>query len=86
MIIKIPVTENQKKTLYFICDFIAKYECPPTTIEIRDALGLSSTGYAHNILVALEKKEYIKRKPWEHRGIRLRRAGQEIFQARHHSN
>lgn len=56
-------------------DFIVRYGkekgYPPTQREIQQALGLSSSDYAHRLLVAMELAGMIERDPGVSRGIRI---------------
>ncbi len=69
--VRIPLSDNQKKTLQFIVDYIDRRGYPPTIPEIQEGLGYRNPGYVYKILIYLEKKGYISRRKGEHRGIRL---------------
>jgi repressor LexA len=66
-----PLTDQQKKTLFYIINHIDNKGFPPTIPEIQEKLGFRNPGYVHKILLYLEKKGYIIRKKGEHRSIRL---------------
>ncbi|MGD0887201.1 MAG: hypothetical protein ABSA46_20345 [Thermodesulfovibrionales bacterium] len=70
-LLKIPLTEHQRKTLQFIVDFIDQNGYPPKIVEILEGVGYNNPGYVHKILSYLEKKGYIVRIKGSHRGIRL---------------
>lgn len=76
--IKLPLTEQQEKTLLYIIRYIDDKGYPPTITEIQQILGFNNPGYVHKILLYLEKKGYIIRKKGEHRSIRLTELGEEI--------
>jgi len=65
------LTERQQEILDFIEDFIQKRGYPPTLREIGNEFGISSTNGVRVNLAALEKKQYIIRRPWLSRGIEL---------------
>lgn len=69
--IKLPLTDQQEKALYFIIEYIEEYDYPPTINEIKEALNHNNPGYVHKILTALEKKGYITRRKRIRRGLRL---------------
>jgi repressor LexA len=65
------LTNRQQEILDFIEDFIQKRGYPPTLREIGNEFGISSTNGVRVNLAALEKKQYIIRRPWLSRGIEL---------------
>lgn len=65
------LTKRQQDILDFIEDFAQKRGYPPTLREIGDEFGISSTNGVRVNLVALEKKQYIVRRPWLSRSIEL---------------
>ena len=65
------LTKRQQEILDFIEDFIQKRGYPPTLREIGNEFGISSTNGVRVNLAALEKKQYIIRRPWLSRGIEL---------------
>ena len=65
------LTKRQQEILDFIEDFIRKRGYPPTLREIGNEFGISSTNGVRVNLAALEKKQYIIRRPWLSRGIEL---------------
>lgn len=68
-----PVTlyKRQKQILDFINQYIQKNGFSPTLVEIADALGLSSLATVHEHLVAMERKNVIKRYQGAVRGIEI---------------
>lgn len=65
------LTKRQQEILDFIEAFIQERGYPPTLREIGNEFGISSTNGVRVNLAALEKKEYIVRRPWLSRGIEL---------------
>jgi repressor LexA len=65
------LTQRQQEILDFIESFLQKSGYPPTLREIGNEFGINSTNGVRVNLAALEKKQYIKRKPWLSRGIEL---------------
>jgi repressor LexA len=65
------LTKRQQEILDFIENFAQKRGYPPTLREIGNEFGISSTNGVRVNLAALEKKQYIKRRPWLSRGIEL---------------
>ncbi len=71
------LTKRQQEILDYIEDFIQKRGYPPTLREIGNEFGISSTNGVRVNLAALEKKQYIIRRPWLSRGIELVHAPKE---------
>jgi repressor LexA len=65
------LTKRQQDILDFIEDFLRRRGYPPTLREIGNQFGISSTNGVRVNLAALEKKQYIVRRPWLSRGIEL---------------
>jgi len=65
------LTQRQQNILDFIESFSQKRGYPPTLREIGNEFGISSTNGVRVNLAALEKKNYIIRRPWLSRGIEL---------------
>jgi len=65
------LTKRQQQILDFIESFIQKRGYPPTLRDIGDEFGIKSTNGVRVNLAALEKKQYIRRRPWLSRGIVL---------------
>ena len=65
------LTKRQQEILDFIESFLQKSGYPPTLREIGTEFGINSTNGVRVNLAALEKKQYIRRKPWLSRGIEL---------------
>ena len=65
------LTKRQQDILDFIESFIQERGYPPTLREIGNQFGISSTNGVRVNLAALEKKQYIRRRPWLSRGIEL---------------
>jgi repressor LexA len=64
------LTMRQQQVLDFITDYVRGAGYPPTVREIANAFDISSKG-AYDHLVAIEKKEYIRRDPTKPRAIEL---------------
>lgn len=65
------LTKRQQEILDYIEEFTDKRGYPPTLREIGNAFGISSTNGVRVNLAALEKKQYIIRRPWLSRGIEV---------------
>ena len=65
------LTKRQQEILDFIESFHQKRGYPPTLREIGNEFGISSTNGVRVNLAALEKKNYIIRRPWLSRGIEM---------------
>ncbi|MFC1607296.1 transcriptional repressor LexA [Candidatus Latescibacterota bacterium] len=65
------LTKRQQEILDFIESFMQRRGYPPTLREIGNEFGISSTNGVRVNLAALEKKNYIVRRPWLSRGIEL---------------
>ena len=77
------LTKRQQDILDFIESFMQKRGYPPTLREIGNEFGISSTNGVRVNLAALEKKNYIIRRPWLSRGIELVDAEQGLLLSRH---
>lgn len=67
------LTPRQRQVLEAVETFIRQQEYPPTRAELAKALGMTSHNGAHEHLLALEKKGFLKLLPGISRGIRLQR-------------
>ena len=65
------LTERQNQVYEFLRDYIRTQGKPPTIKEIGASLGIASTNGVHKMIVALEKKGYIRRTPHEARGLSI---------------
>ena len=65
------LTKRQQEILDFIESFIQRRGYPPTLREIGNEFGIKSTNGVRVNLAALEKKQYIVRRPWLSRSIEL---------------
>ncbi|GAB5536274.1 MAG: S24 family peptidase [Rubricoccaceae bacterium] len=65
------LTERQNQVYEFLRMYIRTNGKPPTIKEIGSQLGIKSTNGVHKMIVALEKKGYIRRARHEARGISL---------------
>jgi repressor LexA len=65
------LTDSQRKTYQFICDFMEKFGYAPKLPEIAKGIGISSKGVAHRYVQALAKQGLLKLIPHRHRGIEL---------------
>jgi len=69
------LTPRQAQILELIHSHLARFGCPPTRAEIRDALGFRSPNAADEHLKALARKGAIDLVPDVARGIRLKTSG-----------
>jgi repressor LexA len=76
--IKLPLTQHQQDTLYFIVQYIGRKGYPPTIKEICLKIGFKNPGYAHKILLYLTKKGYLTKRKGEHRGVRLTELSENV--------
>lgn len=65
------LTKRQQEILDFIESFMQERGYPPTLREIGNEFGIRSTNGVRVNLAALEKKQYIRRRPWLSRGIEI---------------
>ncbi|MFC1552914.1 transcriptional repressor LexA [Candidatus Latescibacterota bacterium] len=65
------LTNRQQDILDFIESFQKERGYPPTLRDIGNEFGIKSTNGVRVNLAALEKKQYIIRRPWLSRGIEL---------------
>jgi repressor LexA len=65
------LTPRQQDILEYIETFLQQHGYPPTLREIGDQFEISSTNGVRVNLAALEKKQFIVRRPWLSRGIEL---------------
>lgn len=65
------LTERQNQVYEFLRVYIGTNGKPPTIKEIGTHLGIRSTNGVHKMIVALEKKGYLRRARHEARGISL---------------
>ncbi|MFC1650759.1 transcriptional repressor LexA [Candidatus Latescibacterota bacterium] len=65
------LTNRQQDILDFIESFQIERGYPPTLRDIGNEFGIKSTNGVRVNLAALEKKQYIIRRPWLSRGIEL---------------
>ena len=65
------LTKRQQDILDFIESFAQRRGYPPTLRDIGNEFGIKSTNGVRVNLAALEKKQYIRRRPWLSRGIEL---------------
>lgn len=66
-----PPTRRQQEVLDFIESQLTQSGRPPTIREIGAKLNIGSTNGVRSLLEALERKGYLKRKPYLSRGIEL---------------
>jgi repressor LexA len=69
------LTARQTQILDLIRSHMDRFGCPPTRVEIRDALGFRSPNAAEDHLKALARKGAIELIPDVARGIRLKHMG-----------
>jgi repressor LexA len=65
------LTERQNQVYEYVRAHVRRHGKPPTLQEIGRALAIRSTNGVHKLLTALEQKGYVKRTPFESRGIAL---------------
>ena len=68
---KEPLTERQQEIFEFIRQIIRSTGIPPTLREIGRRFAIRSTNGVREVLAVLEKKGYIRRKPFLSRSIEL---------------
>ncbi|MEW5701952.1 MAG: transcriptional repressor LexA [Candidatus Zixiibacteriota bacterium] len=68
---KLPLSPRQRDIYEFLRDRIQSENRPPTVREICERFDIHSTNCVHEMLVALEKKGYIRRTPFLSRAIEL---------------
>jgi len=66
-----PLTKRQLQVIGFIAEEMNKTGRPPTLREIGAYLSIGSTNAVRSLLSALERKGYVRRKPYLSRGIEL---------------
>ena len=66
-----PLTERQTQVYEFLRAYVRQQGRPPTVVEIGRSLGIASTNGVHRLVVALETKGYVQRRPREARGLSL---------------
>lgn len=67
------LTPRQRQVLEAVEAFIQQHDMPPTRAELARALGITSHNGAHEHLLALEKKGFLKLLPGISRGNCLQR-------------
>lgn len=65
------LTDKQKAVLDFIKKYIRKHDFAPTLREMAEALGYPAPPAVSNHLMALERKEYIRRENNKSRAIEV---------------
>lgn len=65
------LTPPMQRCLDFIRDYILEKGRPPSFAEIGQALGVTSRGYIHRLICALEERGALVRLPGRSRSIRL---------------
>lgn len=66
-------SKRQGELIAFMAAYAEREGMPPTLKEMCEFLGALSTTAAHDMLVQLDKKGYVMRKPRASRGTRLTR-------------
>lgn len=74
------ITSKQKNVLEMIYNNIEMSSFPPSLVELKEELGVSSNQSVLNFLKALEKKGYIKRESGQARGIKILPLGFEVLE------
>ncbi len=64
------ITDNQRRVLKEVRDFIASHKFPPTMKELGDLLGITGAS-AHQLVKQLERKGYVTRQPRQARSLAL---------------
>lgn len=62
------LTDNQRRVLQEMCDFIARHNYPPTMQELGALLGITGAS-VHQLVKQLERKGYVTRKPRQARSL-----------------
>ena len=75
-----PLTKRQKQVMDFIVEECRVRGRPPTLREIGVHLSVGSTNAVRSLLNALERKGFIRRKPYLSRGIELLKSKQNVSQ------
>ena len=65
------LTRREEEALGVIKDYFCDHGYPPTTRELGDMIGVTSSSTAHAYLERLERKGYIKRTESTPRGIKI---------------
>lgn len=65
------LTRRQTDLLAFLKAYHAANGIPPSFIEMRDALGLTSKSGVHRLVASLEERGYIRRMPNRARAIEI---------------
>jgi repressor LexA len=65
------LTERQNQVYEYVRAHVRRHGKPPTLQEIGRALAIRSTNGVHKLLTALEQKGYLRRTPFESRGLTL---------------
>lgn len=73
------ITDKQKKVLNLIYDYISASSFPPTLVDLKNELNLSSNQSILNFLDALEEKGCIKREDGQARGIKILPLGFQVL-------
>lgn len=68
---RLPLTERQTQVYEFIRSYVRSEGRPPTLAEIGRGLHIASSNGVHRLVVALEAKGYVHRRPNEARGLSL---------------
>jgi repressor LexA len=68
---KLPLTDRQRAIYEFLREQIQYESRPPTMREIGEHFDIRSTNGVRDVLAVLEKKGYIRRTPYQSRGIEL---------------
>lgn len=62
---------KERQTLEFLAQYIQRHGYAPTLSEIAEAIGVSAVSTVHEHLAALERKNFLKKKPGIERSIEL---------------
>lgn len=73
------LTKKQKKVLELIYNFLENSGFPPSLVDLKEELGVSSNQSVLNFLEILEKKQCIKREEGQARSIRILPLGLKIL-------
>jgi len=68
------LTRQQSHLLDFIGQYMVENRCAPSYDEMKDALGLKSRSGIHRLVLGLEERGFIRRRPFQDRSIEVLRA------------
>ena len=66
-----PLTKRMAELMKFLDDYISTHGIAPSYDEMMEGLGLHSKSGIHRIIMALEARKFIERRPYEARTIMI---------------